>query len=163
MAGLALRRPDLPPLAKGFAYRQPPVQIPSLPLRRIDEFAREIWQEGLEDLWQSTDWSTEGYGENSPVPTESLQKSALHFVQRLGTVSFETFARSIPYPTFVPAADGSIDLHWGDGENRELLLGFRVAGNVASFFGRDTMEGTQIKGVLRTTDRNEFLVAWLLA
>ena len=114
----------------------------------------------VEAAWASTAWVEDAY--EAPAPSEALRLEAKAFVLRLARVSFTRFSRLIPVPTFTPTADGSIDIHWGDGEERELLLGLSRSGGVASFFGRCSDSGSQIKGVLQTTEVNEFLAAWLL-
>lgn len=138
------------PARPNFAITRRPVDLTNVDARISDSFASVDWGDGVD------------YGPEFLVPDPALRNSAKAFVERLARVSVNRLGQPIPIPAFEPAADGSIDIHWGDGEERELLLGIRTTGNVASFFGRSS-DGTNIKGVLHLDHSNEFLASWLLA
>ncbi|HKO47553.1 MAG TPA: hypothetical protein VJV79_07515 [Polyangiaceae bacterium] len=67
--------------------------------------------------FSSVDWGDDvDYGPEFSVPTPDLRNTAKAFVERLAHASIDCFGRPIPIPEVSPAADGSIDLHWGDGQ-----------------------------------------------
>lgn len=116
----------------------------------------------IDTACDGTDWGDgDDYGPEFLIPTVERREAARLLVKRLARVARLQFEKRLPVPDFGPAADGSVDLHWGQGKPRELLLGVRTTGTEASFFGRDA-SGSTIKGLLRTEEENAFLVAWLL-
>jgi hypothetical protein len=114
----------------------------------------------LEALVAGVDWGdTADYGEDVVAPTVERRAEALAFLKRLARLAAERLDTHLPLPEVSPTMDGDIDVHWGAGQARELLLCLRGDG-VASFFGR-AANGQTIKGAVRTDEEVTFLAAWL--
>jgi len=108
----------------------------------------------------SVDWGDEvDYGPEFLTPEPALRDSAKAFVERLAHAAAIRLGVALPIPDVSPTADGNIDLHWGPGETRELLLCVRGNGS-ASFFGK-APNGRTIKGVADAASDNMYLAAWL--
>jgi hypothetical protein len=101
------------------------------------------------------------YGPEVFTPTRELRATTAAFVVRISLQASQLLGRRLPLPEFAPAADGTIDVHWGADGPLELLLNIHEAGETASFFGRSA-SGGRIKGNLRLAEDNLYLAAWLL-
>lgn len=65
-------------------------------------------------------------------------------------------------PDFCPGPDGSIDLLWKL-EDRELLINIPVdENNLAGYYGDNFQNGSVIKGKLNLTEKNEWILMWLM-
>jgi hypothetical protein len=119
-------------------------------LKRIDDAAEATdWGDGPED------------SDDSVTPTPERRRVARNFVRLLALIAEERLGAALPTPEFWPAANGGVDVHWGPGGSRELLLGVRPEGVEATFFGKAS-DGTTIKGLVRLDEPSLPLAAWLL-
>jgi len=117
----------------------------------------------LEMVYATTDWGDNDEDANRIVPTLDTRKAAMDLVLRLGRTAVDTFGQVIPIPDLSSRDDGGVDIHWGHGAARELLLGIREHNDgIVSFYG-DSTNGSRIKGATLARADNVFLAAWLLA
>jgi hypothetical protein len=138
----------------------PPLPVPRLVVMFPDRLGRKSIDERLEALVAEVDWGdATDYGEDVVAPSVERRDEALQFLKRLARSAAERLDSQLPLPEVSPTMGGDIDMHWGAGQARELLLCVRADG-IASFFGK-AATGQTIKGTVRTDEENTFLAAWL--
>ena len=102
------------------------------------------------------DWDDEG----SPGYTESTWKRATDFLLNDSLRLWQEYRIRVEVPRILPGPDGSIDIHWRVNQ-RELLINIPASeGELASYYGDDQADGI-IKGTLKTSARNQWLMMWL--
>jgi hypothetical protein len=162
MIPLRLQVPSVGP-GLGKAIDKPQLVLPRAPRLVVATLQggppSQLW-ESVESLFAAVDWGdNSNYGEDVSPPSVERRAEALAFLRRLASVAVEKLGTPLPLPEVSPTMDGDIDLHWGAGQARELLLCVR-SGGIASFFGM-AADGQTIKGVVRTDAENAFLATWL--
>jgi hypothetical protein len=111
-------------------------------------------------LFAAVEWGDDiDYGEDVIAPSAEVRDEAVIFLKSLARAAVTKLGAPLPVPDVSPTVDGHIDLHWGQGQTRELLLCVRGNG-LASFFGR-APNGKNIKGTADTAGDNMYLAAWL--
>jgi len=119
-----------------------------------------VYGDKFDELFADVDWGDDvDYGEDVVAPPAEVRAEAAVFLKRLARSSATKLGIALPLPEISPTVDGNIDLHWGPGETRELLLCVRGKGK-ASFFGK-AQNGKTIKGSADTDSDNMYLAAWL--
>jgi hypothetical protein len=103
------------------------------------------------------DWDGEGA---SPI-AESTWERAAEFMRNAASTLWTIHGRRMESPSLVPAADGSIDLHWKL-PNRELLISIPASANaLATYYGDDRRGWNIVEGKLDTHAPNQSLFVWL--
>lgn len=116
--------------------------------------------ENLDTILACVDWGDGvDYGDDISAPSEELRSKAAAFLKRMSLASAAKLGGPLVTPDVSPTVDGNIDIHWGAGEERELLVCVRAEG-LTSYFGK-APNGDVTKGTLAEGSDGGFLAVWL--
>lgn len=123
----------------------------SCELRKAIETSKQLL--GYEDDWD---------GEGSLGYSKSTLDKAERFLTDNSRIFWQNNAIWVTAPDFCPGPDGSIDLLWKL-EDRELLINIPINENdLAGYYGDNFQNGSIIKGKLNLTEKNEWILMWLM-
>jgi len=125
-------------------------ELPS-ELKKVIETSKQL-------LEYEDDWDEEG--------SLGYSKSTLDKAEKILTDNALTFWKNnavwVTAPDFCPGPNGSIDLLWKL-EDRELLINIPInENNLAGYYGDNFLNGSVIKGKLNLTEKNEWILMWLM-
>lgn len=113
---------------------------------------KEEWSNKEQDNWD--DAGSMGY-------QESTWRAAIDYM--LSNIAQIADGQSYPVdlPRLLPGPDGSIDLHWIESNEHDLLLNLPASPDEKVTFYGDSRGGSTIKGVMNRDERMTWLLLWI--
>jgi hypothetical protein len=104
------------------------------------------------------DWDSEG----SVGYLESTWERATEFLKRSAFALRVHRDREVQAPRILHGPDGGIDLHWKT-DSHELLINIPADPREPADFYGDSGPSNMIKGKLKTSSQNEWILMWLMS
>ena len=107
------------------------------------------------------EWEDNWDSEGSPAYSEATWRRATDLLRRSVLSVWQSSGLIVDVPRIAPGPDGSIDIHWRNG-NRKLLINIPTDANgYATFYGEKGPDNT-VEGNLNTSSDNQWLLMWLM-
>ncbi|MBW4618835.1 MAG: hypothetical protein KME17_05690 [Cyanosarcina radialis HA8281-LM2] len=130
--------------------RQLSIRIPD----RLNYLA-DIVEKSRSILELQDDWDDEG----SPGYSEQTWERAVTFLLENAVSLWQEKGFCVTAPAIHNGPEGSIDIYW-ETDNRKLLINVPADRNkLADFYGYDSL-GREVKGMLKLSEPNEWLLLW---